>query len=60
MMQTGDKTIISKGQLKGERVTVIGITDLNMEHKIIVRRKKGRNKIMGFRLNELRPEIKDK
>lgn len=54
-MRVGDKIIISKGRLKGQKGTVIGTTNLNMEHKIIVRRLEGRNKIMGFRTDELRP-----
>lgn len=48
-----DKKTISKGRLKGEIVTIIGTTDLNMEHRIIVRRVKGKDKIMGFRPDEL-------
>lgn len=54
MMKIGEKITISKGRLKGEKVTVIGTTDLNMEHKIIVHRTKGRDKIMGFRPDELK------
>ncbi len=59
-MQIGGKITISKGRLKGQEGIVIGTTNLNMYHRIIVRRKKGRNKIMGFRPDELRPEIKRK
>lgn len=53
-MKIGNKLTISKGRLKGEIVTMIGTTDLNMEHRIIVRRTKGRDKIMGFRPDELK------
>lgn len=53
-MKTGDKVTISKGRLKGEIVIIIGTTDLNMEHRIIARRAKGRNKIIGFKPDELK------
>lgn len=52
-MKIGAKIVITKGRLKGERGIVIGTSDLNMEHKIVIRREKGRNKIMGFRRDEL-------
>jgi len=52
-MKVGDKVTITKGWLKSEEVTILGTTDLNMDHRLIVRRKKGRNKIMGFHLDEL-------
>ncbi len=54
MMQIGSKVIITKGRLREQEGIVIGTTDLNMYHRIIVRRKKGRNKIMGFRSDELK------
>lgn len=53
-MKIWDKVTILKGRLKSEIVTIIGTTDLNMEHRIIVRRTKGRNKIMGFRPVDLK------
>jgi len=52
-MEIGDKIRISKGRLKGQKGVIIGTTDLNMNHRIIVRRVKGRNKIMGFRPDDL-------
>lgn len=53
-MKIWDKVTISKGRLKGEVVTIVGTTNLNMDHRIIVRRTKGRDKIMGFRPDELK------
>jgi len=53
-MKIGAKLTISKGRLKGEIVTVIGTTDLNMEHRIIVSRTKGRDRILGLRPDELK------
>lgn len=50
----GDKVIICQGRLKGEAVTVIGETNLNMYHRIVVRRSKGRVKIMGIPPKHLR------
>ena len=44
----GTKMIICKGRLKGEVVTVIGESNLNMEYVIIVNRSKGRKQRMGF------------
>ena len=52
-MKIGGKITISKGRLKEESGTIIGSTDLNMEHRLIVRRERGRDKIMGFREDEL-------
>ena len=51
----GDKVEITSGRLKGESGTVIGETNLNMNHLWIVRRHKRRvrNKQMGFRTDEL-------
>ena len=57
-MEIFDKIIISKGRLKGQKGVIIGTTDLNMSHKFIVRRKKGRDKIMGFKQDELRKALK--
>jgi hypothetical protein len=51
-----DKAIIRAGRLKGEKVTVIGSTDLNMDHRVIVRRehrRRRRNLIMGFHTYDL-------
>ena len=52
----GDIVIITKGRLKGERGTVIGETNLNMDYRIIVSRhnKRARDKTMGFYRDELR------
>ncbi len=46
----GDRVVIIKGRLKGEKGKVIGESNLNMEHVIIVSRenKKARNPVMGF------------
>lgn len=44
----GTKMIVIKGRLKGEVVRVIGESNLNMEHVIIVNRNKGRKRQMGF------------
>ena len=51
----GDRVVICKGRLKGETGKVIGESNLNMEHKIIVHREKGRpgHKVMGFARTEL-------
>ena len=51
----GDRIVICKGRLKGETGKVIGESNLNMEHKIIVHRDKGKagHKVMGFARNEL-------
>ena len=51
----GDNVEITSGQLKGETGTIMGKTNLNMNHLWIVRRhKKGiRNKQMGFRTDKL-------
>lgn len=56
-MEIYDKVVIVAGRLKGETGTVIGYSDLNMEHKIIVRRdnQRARNPSMGFRQDELQP-----
>lgn len=55
-MKLWDKVIIAKGRLKREVGIIIGTTNLNMEHRLIVRREKGRagHKIMGFREDELK------
>ena len=55
-MKVGDKIIITKGRLKGEKGAVIGTTNLNMNHRIIVFRhnRKARDKTMGFYRDELR------
>ncbi len=49
-MKVRDKVKITKGRLKGEICTVIGTTDLNMDHRIIVSRHNplARDTIMGF------------
>ncbi len=49
-MKVGTKVEIIKDRLKGEKGTVVGTSDLNMEHKIIVSREnpKARDPIMGF------------
>ena len=56
----GDRVIIIKGRLKGEKGKVIGESNLNMEHKIIVYRENKRAKIgykaMGFARDELRKD----
>ena len=51
----GDKVVIISGRLKGETGTVIGETNLNMNHLWIVQRhRRGiKNKQMGFRTSEL-------
>ena len=51
----GDRIVICKGRLKGETGKVIGESNLNMDHKIIVHRDKGRvrHRIMGFACDEL-------
>ena len=51
----GDRIVVCRGRLKGEKGKVIGKSNLNMEHKIIVHRDKGRigHKIMGFSRIEL-------
>lgn len=56
MLKIGDKIIISKGRLKGERGRVEGTTNLNMDYRLIVRRdnKKARDKCLAFRPHELR------
>ena len=58
MMKINDKVVIISGRLKGETGTVIGFSNLNMEHKIIVSRKnkKARMPVMGFSVNELAQE----
>lgn len=48
------KATVCSGRLKGEKVTIIGDSSLNMDYRLIVRRTKGRNKIMGFSRHELR------
>lgn len=54
-MKTRDKVAIISGRLKGETGTVIGTSDLNMEHTIIVYRdnQQARRPVMGFREDEL-------
>lgn len=47
-VKINDKMVICKGRLKGEVVTVIGESNLNMEQVIIVSRTKGRKRTMGF------------
>lgn len=51
----GDRIVICKGRLKGETGKVIGESNLNMEHKIIVHRDKGRagHRVLGFARKEL-------
>ncbi len=44
----GTEMIVLKGRYKGEVVKVIGESNLNMEHVIIVLRSKGRKRQMGF------------
>jgi len=55
-MKLGDKVLIIKGRLKGETGTVIGWTDLNMDHMTIVCRhnKRARDKTIGFYKNQMR------
>ena len=55
-MKIGNKVIIAKGRLRGEMATIIGTTDLNMEHRLIVRRHnpRARDKIMGFNQADLK------
>lgn len=55
-MKIGAKLTISKGRLKGEIITVIGTTNLNMDHRIIIRRTKGRDRILGLSPDELKGE----
>ena len=57
-----DKVVVTKGRLKGETGTVIGFSDLNMEHVVIVRRdnQRARNNSLGFSANELRIEKETK
>lgn len=51
----GDRIVICKGRLRGETGKVIGESNLNMAHKIIVYRDKGKtgHKVMGFAPKEL-------
>ena len=51
-----DKVIFVKGRLKGETATVIGFSDLNMEHVVIVQRDnpRARSTQYGARQNELK------
>lgn len=51
--KVGNKAIIRNGRLKGEKVTVVGESNLNMEHRIIIYREKGRNRTMGFHPSRL-------
>ena len=55
--QLWDKVRVSKGRLKGETGTLIGETNLNMDHRLIVRRDNPRAragyKTMGFHKDEL-------
>ena len=51
-----DRVVIIKGRLKGEKGEVIGESNLNMEHKTIVHREKGRDRVMGFARDELRKD----
>ena len=44
----GDKVKIIKGRMKGETAKVIGESNLNMEHIVIVWRNQGRKRTMGF------------
>ncbi len=50
-----DKVVILSGRLKGETGVILGITNLNMEYLIIVRRDNKRARIdsMGFRPREI-------
>lgn len=59
-MKTGDKVVIISGRLKGETGIVVGTSDLNMEHTIIVRRanQRARNSNMGFSKEKLALESK--
>ena len=54
-MKPFDKVSIIKGRLTGETGMVIGTSDLNYDHVIIVRRDnpRARNTIMGFKRHEL-------
>lgn len=54
-MRVHDKVVIVSGRLKGETGWVIGFSNLNMEHKIIVHRdnQRARDPVMGFARNEL-------
>ena len=38
MFKVWDKVVVVKGRLKGETGVVIGFSDLNMEHIVIVAR----------------------
>ena len=50
----GDKVTIIKGRMKGEVAKVIGESNLNMEHIIILCREKGRKRVMGFESDYLK------
>ncbi len=54
-LKVWDEVRIIKGGLKGEAGCVVGTTDLNMDHRIIVHRRnpRARDKIMGFYRDEL-------
>lgn len=54
-MKIHDKVVITSGRLKGETGWVIGFSNLNMEHKIIVHRdnQRARDPVMGFTRKEL-------
>jgi ribosomal protein L24 len=54
-MKVHDRVVIIFGRLKGETGWVIGFSDLNMEHKIIVHRdnQRAREPVMGFNKDEL-------
>lgn len=49
-----DHVVITSGRLKGEVVTVVGETNLNMCHRIIVHRGKGRDRELGIQPSHLR------
>ena len=44
----GQKVTVCRGRFKGETVMMIGETNLNMDHRIICRREKGRDKMVGI------------
>lgn len=54
-MKVNDKVVIISSRLKGEMGVIVGFSDLNMEHIIIVSRdnQRARNPLIGFAKNEL-------
>lgn len=49
-----EKVEIIAGRLKGEIMTVVGETNLNMDYRIIINRKKGKDRQLGISPHQLR------